>query len=96
MGRTATRRPATQRQRPPLRPTQNIELVPPTITEDNRISVPDAGTIPPTSSQVEPNQPAATEDDVRLRAYEIYLKRGDNPGDHVSDWLQAERELQAN
>jgi hypothetical protein len=36
------------------------------------------------------------ETDLRLRAYEIYLKRGSNPGDEMGDWLQAERELKAN
>jgi hypothetical protein len=34
-------------------------------------------------------------DAVRCRAYEIYLGRNGGPGDHVSDWIQAERELQA-
>lgn len=33
------------------------------------------------------------EDRVRTRAYEIYLERRDGPGDAVSDWLQAEHEL---
>jgi hypothetical protein len=32
-------------------------------------------------------------DDVRRRAYEIYLARHGAPGDPVADWLQAEREL---
>ena len=54
----------------------------------------------PATQKVGPKQPTFTEDDVRLRAYEIYIKRGENPGDdpgdEVSDWLQAERELQAN
>jgi hypothetical protein len=31
-------------------------------------------------------------DEVRLRAYEIYLRRS-SPGDELSDWLQAEQEL---
>ena len=35
-------------------------------------------------------------DDIRCRAYEIYLGRNGGPGDHVSDWIQAERELRAN
>jgi hypothetical protein len=35
-----------------------------------------------------------TEEQIRMRAYEIYLERGDEPGDAVSDWLQAEAELQ--
>lgn len=29
---------------------------------------------------------------IRARAYEIYLERGDRPGNPLSDWLQAERE----
>jgi glycosyltransferase involved in cell wall biosynthesis len=32
-------------------------------------------------------------DDIRRRAYEIYLGRHGAPGDPVADWLQAEREL---
>jgi hypothetical protein len=31
--------------------------------------------------------------EIRNRAYEIYLQRGGQPGDEVDDWLQAEREL---
>jgi DUF2934 family protein len=30
---------------------------------------------------------------IRLRAYEIYLERGGFPGNELDDWLQAEREL---
>jgi hypothetical protein len=29
---------------------------------------------------------------IRRRAYELYLERGDRPGDALDDWLQAERE----
>ena len=29
---------------------------------------------------------------IRRRAYELYLERGDAPGDELNDWLQAERE----
>jgi hypothetical protein len=36
----------------------------------------------------------ATEEEVRVRAYEIYMERGDAPGDAMRDWLQAETELQ--
>lgn len=36
-----------------------------------------------------------TEDQVRARAYEIYLRRGCGPGDPGADWAQAERELTA-
>ena len=32
-------------------------------------------------------------EEIRLRAYEIYLERGSLPGKELDDWLQAEREL---
>jgi len=35
------------------------------------------------------------EQEIRNRAYEIYLQRGAQPGYEVEDWLQAERELNA-
>jgi len=34
-----------------------------------------------------------TIDDIRVRAYEIFVARAGAPGDDVQDWLQAEREL---
>jgi len=49
----------------------------------------------PTTKKVELKQPTITENDLRRRAYEIYLKRGPNPGNEIEDWLQAERELKA-
>ena len=33
------------------------------------------------------------DDQVRLRAYELYLQRDGRPGDPLEDWLRAEREL---
>jgi hypothetical protein len=33
------------------------------------------------------------EQDIRVRAYEIFLRRNGGPGDAHSDWVQAEREL---
>ena len=50
----------------------------------------------PAPQKVKLKQSAITENDLRLRAYEIYLQRGPNPGDEVGDWLQAERELKRN
>ena len=35
------------------------------------------------------------EQEIRNRAYEIYLQRGGQPGYELEDWLQAERELTA-
>ena len=32
-------------------------------------------------------------DEIRLRAYEIYLERGSLPGNELEDWLKAEHEL---
>lgn len=33
------------------------------------------------------------EDEIRLRAYELYLQRGESDGSDLDDWLQAERDL---
>jgi hypothetical protein len=49
-----------------------------------------------TPTQHEPQRRNVSEDDVRLRAYELYLQRGATPGNDLSDWLQAERELRVN
>jgi hypothetical protein len=37
---------------------------------------------------------AARDEDIRRRAYEIYLERGEQPGGELDDWLQAKRELE--
>ena len=33
------------------------------------------------------------EDEIRIRAYELYEKRGGAPGDEKQDWLLAEKEV---
>jgi hypothetical protein len=38
---------------------------------------------------------ASPEDEIRTRAYELFLARGAQPGREMEDWLQAERELTA-
>ena len=40
-----------------------------------------------------PVENAARDEEIRRRAYEIYLERGEHPGRDLDDWLQAEREL---
>ena len=35
----------------------------------------------------------AREQEIKRRAYESYLGRGEEPGRDLEDWLQAEREL---
>jgi hypothetical protein len=37
--------------------------------------------------------PTYVDQQIRERAYEIYLARGGQDGNEVSDWLAAEREL---
>jgi hypothetical protein len=37
---------------------------------------------------------APSHEEIRRRAYEIYLERGDLSGNELDDWLRAERELQ--
>lgn len=37
--------------------------------------------------------PISLEDEIRRRAYEIYLGRGSTPGSEHEDWLAAEREI---
>ena len=34
------------------------------------------------------------DEEIRRRAYEIYLERGAQPGRELDDWLQAEHELE--
>ncbi len=46
------------------------------------------------ASQV-PLPPMPTEEQIRQRAYEIYLARGGKPGNPEWDWYQAELELKA-
>lgn len=38
---------------------------------------------------------SSREEEIRHRAYEIYLARGEEQGCDIDDWLQAERELTA-
>lgn len=40
-------------------------------------------------------QTEPTTDEIRQRAYEIYLSRNGEPGDAVQNWLQAELELRS-
>jgi hypothetical protein len=37
---------------------------------------------------------SARDEEIRRRAYEIYLERGEQPGHELDDWLQAEGELE--
>jgi len=52
-----------------------------------------AGAIPPHAEDTSANH-APSQEEIRRRAYEIYLEREGLPGDELDDWLRAERELQ--
>jgi hypothetical protein len=39
------------------------------------------------------NKIVPTQEEIELRAYEIYLKRGGEKGNQLDDWLAAEKEL---
>jgi DUF2934 family protein len=49
-----------------------------------------AAPIPETSKEIPQNE--STTEQIRQRAYDIYVSRAGAPGDEVQDWLQAERE----
>ena len=53
----------------------------------------DASSIRPTAEDTSANH-EPTQEEIRRRAYEIYLERNGLPGDALDDWLRAERELQ--
>jgi hypothetical protein len=45
------------------------------------------------SDDAQPTQPFPTHEEIKYRAYEIYLSRGATDGHDLEDWLQAERDL---
>ncbi len=45
----------------------------------------------PTRKSPQRQQPS--EDEIRVRAYQIFVERGAAPGHDLDDWLRAEREL---
>ena len=48
---------------------------------------------PPAVEKQEVMRGGPTTEQIRNRAYDIYVSRGDAPGDELQDWLLAEREL---
>ncbi len=49
----------------------------------------------PTLQPSNPSFTPALEEKIRLRAYEIYQRRGTTPGTALEDWLRAESEIVA-
>jgi hypothetical protein len=63
--------------------------------KDKRNETPGLHTIPIQSHAEDTSANyAPSHEEIRLRAYEIYLERGGHPGNEMDDWLQAERELE--
>jgi len=50
---------------------------------------------PPEPSSPNRQVTAPAHEDIALRAYEIFVVRGEGPGDDASDWLLAEQELES-
>ena len=50
-------------------------------------------TTPEARKTSESTRARPTEEEIAVRAYHIYLERGDDEGNPSDDWLQAEREL---
>jgi hypothetical protein len=69
---------------------------PKTATNNQVITMPEAGSVPMTRKAAPVNNPSpdlATQ--IRERAYQLYLERGSTPGNENEDWLTAEREVLA-
>ena len=54
---------------------------------------PHASPIQPQAEDTSANH-APSHEEIRRRAYEIYLERGGLPGNELDDWHRAEREIQ--
>jgi hypothetical protein len=50
-------------------------------------------TTPEANETSESTRARPTEEEIAVRAYHIYLERGEAEGNPADDWLQAEREL---
>jgi len=52
----------------------------------------EAASTPDTISEVQ-RENLTRNEEIRFRAYEIFLERGEQEGNDLDDWLQAEREI---
>lgn len=87
-------RAAMQRQQSPLPTSENTELNPSSIPQSDLAAI----NLETTTSLTDrkPEASTITEEDIRHRAYQLYLQRGSVPGYEVEDWLQAQRDLLGN
>jgi hypothetical protein len=63
-------------------------------TKEHRNSKPIANSATQAESAETLAADSARLEEIRIRAYELYIGRGGQPGHDVDDWLQAERELE--
>jgi hypothetical protein len=47
----------------------------------------------PARARKSPSQTLSLEEQIRRRAYELFVQRGNESGSEVDDWLQAEQEV---
>lgn len=67
-----------------------------TTTRTRKSSTPVETTAPQLVTDTRKNVvPINLEDEIRRRAYEIYLERGSGSGNESEDWLTAEREVRS-
>lgn len=59
------------------------------------VAKPAKQTIPATKAAEPVIESEPTIEQIRQRAYELYLFRGERPAGALEDWLEAERELRA-
>lgn len=60
-----------------------------------RIAKPFKATVPAAKPATPTVEAEPTIEQIRQRAYELYLFRGDGSGNELEDWLEAERELRS-
>jgi len=76
--------------RPATRSTANDPAAAPAAPKPKRAR---AAAPPPAAARDTATNGGPSLDDIRRRAYERYLERGGNHGQHFDDWLEAEKEL---
>lgn len=47
----------------------------------------------PARAKESPDETLSLEERIRVRAFELYLERGEQSGSEVDDWVQAEQEI---
>jgi hypothetical protein len=84
---------------PDVNPAAAREVAPMGITPESKVTPPSRVATEPKRFELrktEPRKnvfPISLEDEIRRRAYELYLQRGASSGSEAEDWFAAEREV---